>query len=318
MSTINIVVLNQLGERHKAAILKEMPDAAIQVATLEQAPTYMPDCNILAVWGWMNAAPLCQAAPHLRWVHALTAGVEGLMVPEFQQSPVLLTNSRGIHGIPVSEHVLALMLTFSRGIHHALRQQAESRWQRFDTGEIYEKTLAIVGLGSIGREIAKKAKAMGMRVLASKQTVTQELFVDKLYPADNASLCEMLSQADFVIVALPLMDETKEMFRLEHFTAMKQHACFINIARGGVVRETDLVTALEQRLIGCAGLDVFTVEPLPSDSPLWSMPNVIITPHVAALSPAYLDRAIQLFTDNLARFAAGGDMLNIINKQRGY
>ena len=226
MSTTNIVVLNHLGERHKTAITKIVPDACIQVTDLEKASAHMSDCDILVAWGWMDIAALYQKAPRLRWVHALTAGVEGILTPEFQQSPVLLTNSRGIHGIPISEHVLALMLTFSRGIHHALRQQAEKRWQRFDTGEIYEKTLAIIGLGSIGREIAKKAKAMGMRVLASKRQVTTELFVDKLYPADNASLCEMLALADFVIVALPLIDETKEMLRLEHFKTMKPGRLF--------------------------------------------------------------------------------------------
>lgn len=318
MAVLNIVVLNQLADRHKEVITTADPNVNIIVTDQKNAMEHMPGCHILVTWGWAETRPLYLAAPHLEWIHALSAGVEKLIFPEIQDSDTILTNSKGIHGIPVSEHILAMMLAFSRGLNLSIRQQAEKMWKRMPTDELHEHTVAIVGLGAIGREIAKKAKALGMNVLASKQEATTEIFVDKLYPADDDSLLEMLSLADYVVIALPLTEETKNKIRLEHFTAMKHTAYFFNIARGNVINEADLVTALTQKLIQGAGLDVFEHEPLPETSPLWEMPNVIITPHLAALSPAYLDRAIKLFADNLARFIQGRDMINIIDKNKGY
>ena len=318
MSALNIVVLNPLADRHRELILAAEPNVTILVTDEANALEHMPSCHILVTWGWMETRHLYQAAPHLEWIHALSAGVEKLLFPEIQAADTILTNAKGIHGIPVSEHVLAMMLAFSRGLTVSLRRQETRQWKRVPTGELHESTLAIVGLGSIGREIAKKAKALGMTVLASKQEVTTELFVDKLYPPDDDSLLEMLAKADFVVTALPLTESTQNRIRLPHFTAMKPSAYFFNIARGAIVNENDLVTALEQNLIAGAGLDVFACEPLPESSPLWSMPNVIITPHVAALSPAYLDRSIKLFADNLTRFIQGRDMLNVVDKVKGY
>lgn len=318
MAILNIVVLNSLADRHIEALKAAAPDVNIVVTDEKNALEHMPGCHILATWGWAETRHLYQAAPNLEWIHALSAGVEKLLFPEIQQADTILTNSKGIHGIPVSEHVLAMMLAFSRGLPQSLRQQQTKTWKRVPTGELHDHTLAILGLGSIGREIAKKAKALGMNVLASKQELTTELFVDTLYPADNDSLLEMLAQADYVAATLPLTETTHELIGLEHFRAMKPSAYFFNIARGAIVKEADLITALEQKLIRGAGLDVFAHEPLPESSPLWTMPNVIITPHVAALSPAYLDRAIKLFADNLTRFIQGRDMLNVVDKVKGY
>ncbi|WP_371381058.1 D-2-hydroxyacid dehydrogenase [Sporomusa aerivorans] len=318
MAALNLVVLNQLADRQKEVITAVDPNVNIIVTDEKSALEHMPSCHVLVTWGWSETRHLYQAAPHLEWIHALSAGVEKLLFPEIQAADTILTNSKGIHGIPVSEHVLAMMLAFSRGLTISLRQQACGQWKRMPTGELHGHTIAIVGLGSIGREIAKKAKALGMTVLASKQEATTELFVDTLYPSDDDSLLEMLSHADYIVIALPLTEETENKISLAHFTAMKRSAYFFNIARGAIVNEIDLITALSTNLIQGAGLDVFAHEPLPEDSPLWSMPNVIITPHVAALSPAYLDRAIKLFADNLTRFIQGRNMLNIVDKVKGY
>lgn len=318
MAAINLVVLNPLADRHKEVITAVDPSVNIIVTDEKAALEHMSGCHILVTWGWAEIRPLCQAAPHLEWVHALSAGVEKLLFPEIQAADTILTNSKGIHGIPVSEHVLAMMLAFSRGLTVSIRQQDKGQWKRMPTGELHGHTLAIVGLGSIGREVAKKAKALGMTVFASKQEPTTELFVDKLYPPDDVSLLEMLIEADYVVVALPLTEKTVNRISLPHFTAMKRSAYFFNIARGSVVNEADLITALSTNLIQGAGLDVFASEPLPADNPLWSMQNVIITPHVAALSPAYLDRAIKLFADNLTRFIQGRNMLNVVDKSKGY
>lgn len=316
LPALNILVLNHLAERHITAITSVMPGINVYTSDLAHAAEFLPETDILVPWGWMNISELYPSAPKLKWVHALSAGVENIIATSIQNSDIIVTNSKGIHGIPVSEHVLALMLTFTRGLNHFIRLQTAKSWKRVPTDEIHEKTLAIIGLGSIGREIAKKAKGLGMHVLATKREMTAEIFVDKLYKPDK--LGDMLAIADFVVVALPLIEETKEYIRLEHFEAMKRTAYFINIARGTVVREADLITALESELIQGAGLDVFAEEPLPENNPLWDMPNVIITPHVAALSPYYLDRAVKLFVDNLARFCQGGEMFNIVDKVKGY
>ena len=314
-ATLQIVVLNQLAERHLEMLKNADPNCSIHIAKLENAAPLMAEADILATWGHLDIRQLCAAAPKLKWIHALSAGVEQLTFPELQSSSVILTNSKGIHGIPVSEHVFSMMLAFSRGLNLFIRQQ-QSIWKRVPTDEIYEKTIAIVGLGSIGRSIAKRAKGLGMTVLASKQEQTSEIFVDRLYRPDQ--LHQMLAEADFVVVAVPLTEATKELFTIEEFRIMKKSAYFINIARGSVVNETDLVTALEQGVIKGAGLDVFDHEPLAETSPLWNMTNVIITPHIAALSPYYLDRAVKLFADNLTHFIQGDEMTNLVDKVKGY
>ena len=316
MAALNILVTNSLADRHIKAIKAVAPVSNIISCDLKQADQHIADTDILLTWGAMDIQALYLTAPKLKWVHALSAGVENLLFPEIKSSTTLLTNSKGIHGIPISEHVLAMMLTFTRGLNMFIRQQTQKQWKRVPVEEIHDKTIGIVGLGSIGREIAKKAKGMGMHVVASKQTMTTEIFVDKLYTPDQ--LHELLAVADFVVIALPLVEETKNLFTIKEFTAMKSSAYFINIARGAVVNEADLATALEQGLIKGAGLDVFDQEPLSETSPLWDMPNVIITPHLAALSPSYMDRAIKLFADNLSRFIQNKEMLNIIDKNKGY
>lgn len=316
MAPLNILVTNSLADRHIKAIKTVAPDSTITSCHLEEAAEHIAETDILLTWGTMNLRPLYPTALNLKWVHALSAGVEDLIFPEIIFANTLLTNSKGIHGIPISEHVLAMMLAFTRGLNVFIRQQCQKEWKRTHVVEIYDKTIGIVGLGSIGREIAKKAKGMGMHVVASKQTMTTELFVDKLYTSDQ--LHELLAVSDFVVIALPLVEETKNLFTLKEFNMMKPSAYFINIARGGVIKQDDLVAALEQGLIKGAGLDVFDQEPLSESSPLWDMPNVIITPHLAALSPNYLDRAIKLFADNLSRFVQNKEMLNVIDKEKGY
>lgn len=316
MPALNIVVLNKLADRHITAIKNVAPLSNVVIAEPNDAANYMSDCDILVAWGWMDIRSLLTNAPNLKWIHALSAGVEKIITPELQALDTILTNSKGIHGIPVSEHVFALMLAFTRGLNYFIRNQINKQWKRAHVDEIHNKTIGIVGLGSIGREIAKKAKGLGMDVVAVKKQQTTELFVDKLYTPED--LNEMLSISDFVVAALPLLPETREYFKLEQFAAMKKSAYFINISRGSIVRENDLITALSDGLIQGAGLDVFEHEPLSETSKLWDMPNVILTPHLAALSPYYLDRAVKLFADNLGRFVQNGEMYNLIDKEKGY
>lgn len=313
---MKIMVLNQLSSRHIEQLTRINPEIEVITTTLKEAEQHIVDTDILVAWGFMHIEALYTKAKQLKWIHALSAGVEELNIPQLLDSPVILTNSKGIHGIPVSEHVFAMLLSFTRGLHSFSQNQQAKIWKRVYTDELYEKTLAIIGLGSIGREIAKKAKAFSMNVVATKREITTEIFVDRLY--NQAEVKEMLAVADYVVVALPLIAETENYIKREHFAAMKKTAYFINIARGGVVVEEDLIAALQEETIQGAGLDVFATEPLPKTSPLWELPNVILTPHVAAISPYYLDRAVKLFADNLSRFLEQTAMHNIIDKHKGY
>ena len=314
-----ILILNPISDRQKEFITQVAPDATIVTTDIKQATEQIGDAEILVAWGFNNIRPIFAQAKNLRWIHALTAGVEALIFPETQSSPVLISNSKGIHGIPMAEHVLGLMLSFTRRLNLLHSQQAQHLWKRPDIEDLHEingKTMAIVGLGAIGHEIAKKAKAMDMRVIAAKREMTKEPFVDHLYRPEQ--LLEMLSEADFVVVTLPLTEETKDLFGKEQFAAMKSTAYFINVSRGGVVQEDQLLAALKSNTIAGAGLDVFVEEPLPESSAFWDLPNVIITPHLAAISPVYLDRALQLFAKNLAHYIDGKPLPTNIDKDRGY
>ncbi|MBQ5832031.1 MAG: D-2-hydroxyacid dehydrogenase, partial [Selenomonadales bacterium] len=226
------------------------------------------------------------------------------------------TNVRGIHGIPMSEHVFGMMLAFSRSIAGFARQQQDAVWKRLSLTELYNKTLCIVGLGSIGREIAKRAKAFNMRIVATKQTMTQELFVDELCPPSE--LDRLLGEADYVVLTVPETPDTVGLFSYERICRMKESAVLINVARGTVVSAEGLAQALTEKKIAGAALDVFVSEPLSESSPLWKMDNVLITPHCAAVSPLYLDRAMQCFCENLSLYMNNKAMMNVIDKERGY
>ena len=315
----NILILNPISDRQKAFIADAAPTAIITTCDIQAAPEKIQDAEILAAWGFNDIQPFFSQAKKLRWIHALTAGVERLLFPGTQNSPIILSNSRGIHGVPMAEHVLGLMLTFSRRLDLFHRQQAQHLWKRPPIDELQEingKTLAVVGLGAVGHEIAKKGKAMDMRVIAVKREMTEEPFVDRLYRPEQ--LPELLAEADFIVVTVPLTDKTSGMFGQEQFAAMKPSAFFINVSRGGVVQEDVLITALQTRQIAGAGLDVVAEEPLPQNSPLWDMSNVMITPHMSAISPLYLDRALQLFAKNIALYTSGRPMFNLVDKTRGY
>lgn len=316
MSSLNILVMQRLAQQQIEALEALDDDVTVTICRPREAGPYLETTDILIAWGSQSLDEILPRAPRLKWVHALSAGVDGMLSPALAESNVILSNSRGIHGIPMAEHVLAMLLSFTRGITASYEQQKKRVWNRLALEEIYEKSIAIVGLGSIGREIAKRAKCLGMKVLAAKRTITTELFVDKLYPAEQ--LPELLAAADFVVVTLPLTPQTRELFTLDTFRLMKRSAYFINVARGAIVREADLVEALETGVIRGAALDVFAQEPLPADSPLWSAPHLLITPHIAANSPYYIDRSLKLFQENFGKLQSGSEMLNVIDKKKGY
>ena len=269
------------------------------------------------------SAEVVNDATKLKWIQIGSAGAERCVnVPGIKERGILLTNAQRLYGPEIAEHVIAVMFAFSRGLYRYIPAQLEGEWQRrlvptSDHWELEGKTLLVVGLGGIGTEIAWRAAALGMRVVATRRSSREgPEFVD--YVGTAGELMELASQADVVANATPLTPETTGMFDAEFFATMKPTAYFINIGRGKSVVTDDLVAALESGAIAGAGLDVTDPEPLPSSHPLWRLPNVIITPHISGNSNEAWERLQILIEENLRRFVAGDRMLSVVNVERGY
>lgn len=258
-------------------------------------------------------------APRLRWIQLMSAGVDRFLDAEMVQSPVVLTNVRGIHATGIGEFVLALMLMFAKNAPMHFRMKQDRQWGRLPPAMLHSRTVGIVGLGSIGREVARLAKAFGMRVVATRRSARREgtaRNVDLLLPARQ--LRRLLDESDFVVLAVPVTSETTRLIGEEELGAMKSSACLINISRGDIVDEEALVRALEGGSIAGAGLDVFATEPLPADSRLWDLPNVIYSPHIAGGMEDYAQRATERFVENLERYLEGRRLTNVVDKRLGY
>lgn len=266
--------------------------------------------------GWLVPEEFFGRASRLRWIHATSAGVDHLIATPAWNADVVITNSRGIHAIPIGEHVLGWMLMFARNLHAALRNQITRRWERHIGGELHGTAVGILGYGAIGREIARLGAAFGARVLVMKRDPLPPGEGPRIYGPDE--LRELLEASDYVVVTLPLTAETRRLIGAREIGWMKRDAVLINVGRGEIVDEAALVTALAERRIRGAALDCFEVEPLPPTSPLWDLPNVLISPHVSGTSPRYMDRAIPLFCENLRRYLAGEALLNVVDRERGY
>jgi len=258
-------------------------------------------------------------SPRLRWMQTMSAGIDRFLDAEMAASPVTLTNVSGIHATPISEFVLGLMLMFAKNAPQHFQMKQEKQWKRLPPSILRCRTVGIVGLGSIGREVARLAKGFGMRVLATRRTTKEEgrtRNVDLLLPADQ--LRRLLAESDFVVLAVPVTAETRGLIGEEELRAMKSTAYLINISRGATLDEEALVHALEEHWIAGAGLDVFAAEPLPPDSRLWELPNVIFSPHVAGGMEDYAQRATERFVENLRRYLDGKKLRHVVDKKRGY
>lgn len=267
-----------------------------------------------------GARELLAGAPRLRWFQAASAGVDRLEQGGFLERQVVVTNSSGVHATPIGEYVLMVMLMFAKSAHHLVRAQAERRWTRLLPAELRGRTVGVVGMGHIGTEVARLAQAAGCRVLAIQRSAkarrSGEAPADEVLPPSD--LPYLLSESDYVVLAVPLTQETRHLIGTEELRAMKPTAVLINISRGAVVDETALVLALKEGWIGGAGLDVFEREPLPEDSELWGMENVILTPHISGGTERYFQRAIPIFCENLRRYLEDRPLLNVVDPRRGY
>jgi phosphoglycerate dehydrogenase-like enzyme len=291
---------------------------------LRQALAAHPEAEVLC--SFRPPANALELTPGLRWIALVSAGADSaLRAGLVRPGGPIVTTANGVHAIQMGEHVFGMLLMWARRWPTLLELQRErswpdhAQWQALRGVELNGATLGIVGLGAIGRQIAHLGRAFGMRVLGvrrSAQVGQTDPDVDALFPPEK--LREMLARADYVVIAAPSTPETHHLIGEAELAAMKPTAFLVNIARGALVDEPALIRALGEGRIGGAGLDVFEREPLPPDSPLWMMPNVIISPHAAGSSPVYSRRFTDLLLENLARYRAGEPLRNVVQPERGY
>lgn len=264
------------------------------------------------------------AASRLRWIHSPAAGVGGMLYPEMLQSPVVITNSRGMAADTIAEHAIAVTLVMFRRLHTAVRRQVERRWAQDEIAAgtpnraISGAHVLIVGLGTIGSAIGAKFAALGARVSGIRRRPDGSRPAGVGAVAAPDALHDLLREADVVVISAPETSATRHMFGARELASMKPDALLINVSRGKLVDEAALIDALQRGRIGGAALDVFEHEPLAAESPLWSLPNVLITPHTSGFRPDHWDAATNLFAENLRRFESGKPLLNIVDKQAGY
>ncbi|HEY8394742.1 MAG TPA: D-2-hydroxyacid dehydrogenase [Thermaerobacter sp.] len=312
-----------LSEEHVERIRRVAPEAEVAVLPHRQASAGELDraferAEIAFLFGGELTASRLRRATRLRWIQAAYAGVDRLLeaAPELRRHPALLTNARGMHAATIADHVFMFMLAWARRLPAYLDQQRRHEWKRQPVRELAGETLTVVGLGAIGREVARRALAFGMRVMGVRRRPEPVPGVDPVVTPDQ--LRRVLAPAQWVVVSAALTPETRHLIGAAELAAMRRDAFLINVSRGAVVDEQALIRALRDGTIAGAGLDVFADEPLPPGHPFWDMDNVLITPHIAGNMRDYIGRAVDLFTENLARFLRGEPLLNQVDKELGY
>ena len=335
------------GGQPAASALTPILSARYREADLERIRTVAPDARLVSVSleglsdeslddveallrGPLPAATfdrLLARCPSLRWVHSATAGVERVLTPAAAQRGLVITNARGVFSEPIAEYVMMMILSVIRRLPQLLELQREHTWQPLPAREMRDVTIGVVGLGSIGQAVARLALAFGARVVAVRRdpaagaggagvTDADLAGIDHLLTPDQ--LPELLAESDFVVLALPLTRDTEDLFDAHRLGLMKPGAWLVNVARGGLVDERALVRALRAGQLSGAVLDTVRAEPVEPSSPLFDVPNLILTPHTSWSSGRVLDRSIELFCDNLARFAAGEALVNTVDPGKGY
>lgn len=299
-----------------------LPDEVVVVRVDSEGNLDGDGTDAEVYFSWFNLKPttlhrVLEAAPQLRWHHAPNAGVNHIITPKYLERNLILTNGSGVHGIPIAEFVIAYMLSHAKQLPKLYKQQQEHNWQRgLPIQELLDKTLLIIGAGGIGQEIASRAKAFGMRIFGSRRHPKPLPNFDKVVGADEWKA--LLGEADYVAIATPLTWDTKGMIDAEVLRLMRPDAYLINIARGAIVDEFALVKALQNGEIAGAALDTVFTEPLPPESLLWSLPNVLITPHCSGNSPRTKERSLALFLDNFTRYRHGQPLRNVVDRTAGY
>ncbi len=332
---VHILSIASLGEESLARVRSVSERIVLEQHTTRQLLKVPADALARAeILYTATVLPQPDQVPRLQWVQLHFAGADHILDHPLFKAGVRFTTTSGLHAINIAEYVMASILTWSRHLPalfglQRLGEWPTQSWPRFVPHELRGATLGIVGYGSIGREVGRLACLFGMRVLALKRHPQQREDPGFSFVGDTAGclpeaiygpdqLMQMLPQCDYVVLAIPLNAETRHLIGERELRAMKPTAYLVNIARGAVVDEAALIRALQEGWIAGAGLDVFEQEPLPPDSPLWKMENVILTPHVAGFTPHYEKRAIEIFIENLRRYLDNRPLLNVVDKTLGY
>jgi phosphoglycerate dehydrogenase-like enzyme len=286
--------------------LQDLRDHGIDFEVWQQAPSLATevDAILVAPRSVELLREILPRAKHLRWIHTLSAGVESLPFDELRKTNVIVTNSRGLYADALGEFAVAAMLWFAKDLRRLVRNQAAKKWEPFDVEWLQGKTVGIIGYGGIGQAVGRRAEAMGMRVLPVRRS---EGNIDKVIPG-----------SDYVVLSAPLTPATRGLMSAARIAKMRATAILINISRGAVVDESALVEALRTKRIHGAVLDVFETEPLPPDHPLWSLDNVLISPHSADHTSDAHERALRFFRENFARFERGEKLKNFVDKDQQY
>ncbi len=294
----------------------------VHLTDYEALPPALPDTDIFV--GYSLRPHQLAEAKKIKWIHSTAAGVAQLIYPELRDSGIVVTNPSGIFSVPMAEHTMGLLIALARNFPDSVRYQDKRQWgqqylwempQRLT--ELNERLLLIVGFGSIGRELARRARAFGMRVWGvTRSGEGDTTLAEKIFPASR--LAEALPEADYVVVAAPETPETKHLIGAAQIERMKRSARLVNVARGSLLEEAVLVRALEDGRIAGAALDVTAQEPLPTESPLWTAPNLFLTPHTSAVSDRLWERETALLLDLLERWFDGRELFNRVDFARGY
>ena len=305
------------------AIHKRWPEMRVlHLPNYDHLAKELPDADIFV--GYSLRPEQLKEAKKLKWIHSTAAGVAQLMYSELRDSGIMVTNPSGIFSVPMAEHTMGLLLALARNLPDSVRGQDRARWAQQEIWdqpqhltELNGKVLLIVGYGSIGREVGKRAKAFDMRVWGmTRSGMGEQAYVENIFAVSQ--LAEALPDADYVMICAPETAETKDLIGAAEIAKMKRGARLINVARGSLLDETALVQALESGALGGAALDVAQTEPLPAESPLWKAPNLFITPHTSGVSDRLWDRQTAILIDLLERWFAGQDLFNQVDFARGY
>ena len=318
---MKIIIPNRVAPLIEQRILSLYPDMQIVITDDEGMPQGdASDATIFMRW-WTSVEGFrltLSMAPNVKWVYTPSAGIDHLDLDMMRERGITLTNAAGAHAIPIAEFVMMFVLTHAKRasvLMNSAREDYEATEQT-KLDELDGKTMAIIGLGSIGQETAKRAKAFGMRVVGSRRRPQPTKYVDEVVSDDEWQ--KLLPDADVIVIAAPLTDITRGMVDASAFAKMKPTAYIVNVARGQVINTEDLIVALNEKRIAGAGLDVVPEEPLPANHPLWDAPNVWITPHISYSSPKTRGRMMDLFITNLERYMHGQKLQNIVNFDEGY
>lgn len=319
MKTSKLLITRQIEDNLVKKIQEVIPEWDIIITNEpDQWKFHAMETDIILGWRKFFEDKM-DLLDELKWIQTWSAGVNSLPLKELEGKDIRITSANGVHSFPISETVFALMLSLTRNIHTYIKNQEKKKWDGADIKlEMHGKTVGVIGVGAIGKETAKIAKAFGMKVIGIRHSGKPENYVDEMYTTDK--LNAVLPECDYVVITLPLTEDTHQLFKQEQFQLMKDSAFLINIGRGEIIKEDDLAAALSAGEISGAGLDVFEKEPLAESSPLWEMDNVIITPHTSGSTEHYDKRVVEdIFIPNLKKFIAGNELeINIVDYKKGY